>query len=53
MTSISKTVYIDELDNIVKKSQHNYKKLADAKSNTYINSKESKEINDKYPKFRI
>ena len=29
------------------------KKLADVKSNTYINSKESKEINDKDPKFKI
>ena len=56
MTSISKNVYIDKLDNIVNKYNNTFQstikmKPVDVKSNTYINS--SKEINDKDPKFKI
>ena len=56
MTSISKNVYIDKLDDIVNKYNNAYHstikgKPVDVKSNTYINS--SKEINDKDPKFKI
>ena len=56
MTSISKNVYIDKLDNIVNKDNNTYHstikiKPADVKSNTYIDS--SKEIHDKNPKFKI
>ena len=56
MTSISKIVYIDELDNIVKKYNNAYHtsikiKLVDIKDNTYIDFK--KEINDKNPKFKV
>ena len=56
MTSISKNVYIDKLDNRVKKyndTYHNSIKMkpVDINSNTYINS--SKKINDKDPKFKI
>ena len=56
MTSISKNVYIDKLDDIVNKYNNTYHstikmKPVDVKSNTYINS--SKEINDKDPKFKI
>ena len=54
MTSISKSVYIDKLDDIVNKYNHTYfstikMKAVDVKSNTYIDS--SKEINDKNAKF--
>ena len=56
MTSVSKNVYIDKLDDIVNKYNNTYystikMKTVDAKSNTYIDS--SKEINDKDPKFKI
>ena len=56
MTSISKNVYIDKLDDIVNKYNNTYHstikmKPVDVKSNTYIDS--SKEINDKNPKFKI
>ena len=56
MTSISKNVYIDKLDDVLNKYHNIYHeiiktKLVDVKSNTYINS--SKEINDKNPKFKI
>ena len=56
ITSISKNVYIDELDNIVKKYNNTYHrkikmKPVDVMSNTYIES--SKEINDKDRKFKI
>ena len=49
MTSISRNVYIDKLDDIVNTCNNVYysmikMKPADLKSNTYINS--SKEIND-------
>ena len=56
MTSISKNMYIDQLDDIVNKYNDTYHstikmKPTDAKANTYIDS--SKEINDKYSKFII
>ena len=56
MTSISKNVNIDKLDDIVNKYDNTYcgttkMKAVDVKSNTYINS--SKEINDEYLKFKI
>ena len=56
MTSISKNVYIDKLDNIVNKYNNIYhstikRKSLDVKSNTYIGS--SKEINNNDPKFKI
>ena len=56
MTSISKSVYIDKLDDIFHKYDNTYHRTikmepVDLKSNTYINS--SKEINDKDPKFKI
>ena len=55
MTSISKNVYIDKLDNIVNKYNNTYHnrikmKSVDVKSNTYFES--SKEINVKNPKFK-
>ena len=56
MTSISKNVYIDKLDDIVNKYNNTYHgttkmKPVDVKSNTYIDS--SKEINDKISKFKV
>ena len=56
MTSISKNVYIDKLDDKVNKYYNTYHstikmKPVDVKSNTYINF--SKEINDEDPKFKI
>ena len=56
MTSISKNVYIDKLDDIVNKYNRRYHsavkmKPVDVKSSTYINS--SKEINDKDPTFIV
>ena len=56
MTSISKNVYIDKLDDIVNKYNNRYystikMKPANVKLNTHFNS--SKEINDKDPKFKI
>ena len=56
MTSISKNVYIDKLDDIVKKYNNTYytsikMKPIDVKGNTYISFK--KEINDKNPKFKV
>ena len=56
MTSISKNVYIDKLDNIVKKYNNTYHKsikikAVDVKDNTYINFKT--EVNDKNPKFKV
>ena len=52
MTSISKNVYIDKLDVIVKKYNNTYHKSikmkpVDVKDNTYIDFK--KEVNDKNP----
>ena len=56
MTSIPKNVYIDQLDDIVKKYNNTYHtsiklKPIDVKDNTYIDSK--KESNDKNPKFKV
>ena len=55
MTSISKNVYIDKLDDIVDEYNNTYHttikmKPIDVKDNTYINT--SKEINNKDPKFK-
>ena len=56
MTSISKNVYIDKLDDIVDECNNVYHttikmKPIDVKDNTYINS--DKEINNKDPKFKV
>ena len=56
MTSISKNVYIDKLDDVVKKYNNTYHKSikikpVDVKYNTYIDFK--KEFNDKNPKFKV
>ena len=56
MTSISKNVYIDKLDDIVDEYNNTYHttirmKLIDVKDNTYINA--DKEINNKDPKFKV
>ena len=56
MTSISKNVFIDKLDDRVNKYKYTCHstikmKSIDIKQNTYIQS--SKEINDKSPKFKI
>ena len=56
MTSVSKNVHIDKLDDIVNKYNNTYHstikmKPADAKSNTYIDS--GKEVDDKNLKFKI
>ena len=56
MTSISKKVYIDKLDDIVNEyinTYHNTIKMKpiDVKDNTYINI--DKEVNDKDPKFKV
>ena len=56
MTSISKNVYIDKLDDIVDEYNDTYHtaikmKPADVKDNTYINA--DKEINNKDPKFKV
>ena len=56
MTSISKNIYIDKLDDIINKYNNKYHstikmKALDGKANTYIDS--SKETNDKDPEFKI
>ena len=56
MTSISKNVYIDKLDDIVDEYNNTYHttikmKPADVKDNTYINT--GKEINNKDCKFKV
>ena len=56
MTSISKNVYIDKLDDIVDEFNNTYHtttkmKPADVKDNTYKNA--DKEINNKDPKFKV
>ena len=56
ITSISKNVYIDKLDDIVKEYKNTYHKTikmnpVDVKDDTYIDS--SKEVNDKDPKFQV
>ena len=55
MTSMSKNVYIDKLDDIVNEYNNTYHttikmKPIDVKDNTYINT--DKEINNKDPKFK-
>ena len=56
MTSISKNVYIDKLDNIVNEYNNTYHttikmKSIDVKDNAYINT--DKEINNKDPTFKV
>ena len=56
MTSVSKNVYIDKLDDIVNEYNNTYHttikmKPIDVKDNTYINT--SKKINYKDPKFKV
>ena len=56
MTSISKHVYINKLDDIVDEYNNTYHsrikmKPIDVKDNTYINT--DKETNDKDPKFKV
>ena len=56
MTSISKNVHIDKLDDIVNEYNNAYHttikmKPIDVKDNTYINT--DKETNDKDPKFKV
>ena len=56
MTSISKNLYIDKLDDIVNKYNNTYHRtikmnLADVKDNTYINF--GKEVHDKDSKFQV
>ena len=56
MTSISKNVYINKLDDIVSECKNTYHrtikmKPIDVKDNTYINI--GKEVNDKDPKFKV
>ena len=56
MTPISKNVYIDKLDDIVKKYNNTYHtsikmKPVDVNDNTYIGFK--KEVNDKNHKFKV
>ena len=57
MTSITKSVYIDKLDNIVNEYNNTYHrrikmKPVDVKDNTYIDSTEF-DSNDKDPKFKV
>ena len=56
MTSVSKNVYIDKLDNIVGEYNNTYHrtikmKPVDVKDNRYVDSK--KEVSDKDPKFKV
>ena len=56
MTSVSKNVYINKLDDIVDEYNNTYHraiktKPVDVKHNTYIDFK--KEVNDKDPKFKV
>ena len=56
MTSISKNLYIDKLDDIVDEYNNTYyttikMKPIDVKNNTHINT--NKETNDKDPKFKV
>ena len=61
MTSVSKNVYIDKLDDIVDEYNNTYHrtikmKAVDVKDNGYIDSTElrfKKEVNDKDPKFKV
>ena len=56
MTSVSKNVYIDKLDDIVNEYNNTYHttikmKPIDVEDNTYINT--DKEVNFKGPKFKV
>ena len=56
MTSVSKNVYIDQLDDMVGEYNNTYHrtikiKPADVKDNTYIDF--NKKVNDKDPKFKV
>ena len=56
MTSTSKAVYIDKLDDIVNEHSNTYRrtirmKPIDVKNNIYIDS--DKEVRDKDPKFKV
>ena len=56
MTSVSKNVYIDKLDDIVGEYNNTYQRTIKIKSvnvedNTYVDFK--KEVNDKDPKFKV
>ena len=56
MTSVSKNVYIDKLDDIINEYNITYHKAIkmkpiNAEDNTYIDF--SKEVNDKDPKFKV
>ena len=56
MTSMSKNVYIDKIDDIVNEYNNTYHraikmKPIDVKNNAYINI--DKEVNDKKPKFKV
>ena len=56
MTSLSKNVYIDKLDDIVDEYNNTYHrsikmKPVDVKDNTYIDFE--KEVNNKDPKFKV
>ena len=61
MTSISKNVYINKLNDIVNEYNNTYHRTikmepVDVKDNTYIDSMElgsSKEVNDKDPKCKV
>ena len=58
MTSISKNVYIDKLDDIVNEYNNTYHrtikmKPVDVKDTTYIDSMELLRPNDKDPKFKV
>ena len=61
MTSISKNVYIDKLDDIVDEYNNTHHKTikmkpVDVKENAYIDSMElhsEKEVNDRDPKFKV
>ena len=58
MTSISKNMYIDKLDDIVNKYNNTYHttikmKPIDVKDNIYIYINADKEINNKDPKFKV
>ena len=61
MTSVSKNVYINKLDDILNEYNNTYHrkvkiKPVDVKGNTYIDSTEvhySKEVNEKDPKFKV
>ena len=56
MTSISKNMYFDKLDDIVNEYNNTYHrtikmKPIDVKDNTYVNI--DKEVNDNDPKFKV